>query len=644
MKHRLVLLAVVVACTFAALPSQSGAQSQTLQCESDTYGRKYCAADTRGGVRLTRQISGAACTQGSSWGYDERGVWVSNGCRAEFEVLPVGLGSRSAQAQTVRCEAEGYGRKYCAVEPGGVVRLVRQISGADCTRDSSWGYDSRGIWVSNGCRADFEVLTAGSRPGSPQSVRCEAEGYGRKYCAVDTSGGVRLVRQLGGADCTQGSTWGYDNGGIWVRSGCRADFEVLTAGSGATTAAQSIRCEAEGYGRKYCAADTSGGVRLVRQISGAACTQDSSWGYDSGGVWVSNGCRADFEVMSPGYRRNRVAENVRCEATNVGQRRTYCPADTSGGVRLTRQIGRASCVRDSTWGFNERGIWVSRGCRGDFAVLRAETGYGVSPDLTAQNLPQQDVASQILRCESLQSTGYGRKYCPADTRGGVRLTRQIGSTQCTQGSTWGYDDRGVWVDQGCRAEFELTNSRYPGGRGYTGPVYTTIPAGTELTVRTNDPIDSKIANEGQRYSAVVAADVRDSSGAVVIPKGSDAELVIRTVNGGGITSGSDLILDVETVTVAGRRYAVSTGDLEQKGTEGIGANRRTATMVGGGALLGTLIGAIAGGGKGAAIGAAVGAAAGAGGVILTKGKEVRVPSETVLTFRLDQDVRLRATQ
>src|SRR5439155_19927032 len=102
MKHRLALLAVAVACTFAALPSQSGAQSQTLQCESDGYGRKYCAADTRGGVRLTRQISGAACTQGSSWGYDERGVWVSNGCRAEFEVLPVGLGSGSAQPQTCR--------------------------------------------------------------------------------------------------------------------------------------------------------------------------------------------------------------------------------------------------------------------------------------------------------------------------------------------------------------------------------------------------------------------------------------------------------------------------------------------------------------------------------------------------------------
>ena len=64
-------------------------------------------------------------------------------------------------------------------------------------------------------------------------------------------------------------------------------------------------------------------------------------------------------------------------------------------------------------------------------------------------------------------------------------------------------------------------------------------------------------------------------------------------------------------------------------------------MVGGGAVLGTIIGAIAGGGKGAAIGAVVGGAAGAGGEILTKGKEVRVPSESVLNFRLDQDLRLQ---
>ena len=77
---------------------------------------------------------------------------------------------------------------------------------------------------------------------------------------------------------------------------------------------------------------------------------------------------------------------------------------------------------------------------------------------------------------------------------------------------------------------------------------------------------------------------------------------------------------------------------------GIGANKKTGEYVGGGALLGAIIGAVAGGGKGAAIGAGVGAAAGAGGVILTKGSQVKVPVETVLNFKLDQDLQLQAVQ
>src|SRR5216684_3730602 len=91
----------------------------------------------------------------------------------------------------------------------------------------------------------------------------------------------------------------------------------------------------------------------------------------------------------------------------------------------------------------------------------------------------------------------------------------------------------------------------------------------------------------------------------------------------------------------GRHYNVSTEDLRQGNNRGIGANRRTGEMVGGGAVLGTLLGAIAGGGKGAAIGAIAGAAAGGGVQVLTKGKEVKVPAETVLKFKLDKPLRLQ---
>jgi len=174
-------------------------------------------------------------------------------------------------------------------------------------------------------------------------------------------------------------------------------------------------------------------------------------------------------------------------------------------------------------------------------------------------------------------------------------------------------------------------------------VVRTIPSGTEITVRANEAISSKTAAIDQKFSAQVDQDVLDSSGSVAIPKGSDAQLVIRKATGGSMTTTSDLVLDIESVTLAGTRYAVSTSDVEQTGRQGLGANTRTAEMVGGGAAIGALIGAIAGKGKGAAIGAAVGAAGGAGAQVLTKGKEISVPAETILKFKLDKDLALSMT-
>jgi len=273
-------------------------------------------------------------------------------------------------------------------------------------------------------------------------------------------------------------------------------------------------------------------------------------------------------------------------------------------------------------------------------ALNGRAGQAVINEGDTLRLPYGSASelSSRIRCESFQASGYGRKYCPANTRGGVRLSRRLGVSECVQGSSWGYDSSGVWVDNGCRAEFELQ------GNGQSSGVMssTTIPNGTELSVRTNEAIDSKSAAVGQTFSAVIAADVLDSSGAVAVPKGSDAQLIIRSASGGSITSASDLVLDVDSVTVSGTRYLISTGDLERQGGQGVGANKKTAIMVGGGAALGTLIGAIVGGGKGAAIGAAIGAAGGAGTQVLTKGKQVQVPAETLLSFKLDQDLRLQA--
>jgi len=172
-----------------------------------------------------------------------------------------------------------------------------------------------------------------------------------------------------------------------------------------------------------------------------------------------------------------------------------------------------------------------------------------------------------------------------------------------------------------------------------GPI---LPAGSEIVVRTNETIDSSTSAEGQTFSASIDRDVLGPDGTVLIPKGSDARLVIRRAKAGGDVGTSQLVLDLDSVTLQGQRYMVNTEDIQRSGREGIGKNKRTAEMVGGGTVLGTLLGALAGGGKGAAIGAVAGAAAGGATQVLTRGSAVKVPVETLLTFRLDRPLYLYA--
>jgi hypothetical protein len=115
-----------------------------------------------------------------------------------------------------------------------------------------------------------------------------------------------------------------------------------------------------------------------------------------------------------------------------------------------------------------------------------------------------------------------------------------------------------------------------------------LPVGTEVAVRTNERIDSRDVVEGQTFSAQIEEDIRDTDGSVAIPRGSDVRLVTRRVEVNG-----DITLDVDSITMAGRRYRVSTSDEElQNRKAGVGGNARTGKYVGGGAVLGAIIGAM----------------------------------------------------
>ena len=152
-----------------------------------------------------------------------------------------------------------------------------------------------------------------------------------------------------------------------------------------------------------------------------------------------------------------------------------------------------------------------------------------------------------------------------------------------------------------------------------------IPVGRDITVRTNETIDMKGSSDGRIYTGVVDRDVKDASGHVAIPRGSNAELIVRNVDS------NERAVDLESITVGGNRYVVDAsgqGATTEGQKEGVGKNKRTAKYVGGGAVIGSIIGAIAGG------------AAGAGAQTITRGRDIHVPAESLLTFRLDRPLEL----
>jgi hypothetical protein len=163
-----------------------------------------------------------------------------------------------------------------------------------------------------------------------------------------------------------------------------------------------------------------------------------------------------------------------------------------------------------------------------------------------------------------------------------------------------------------------------------------IPVGTTITVRMIDAVDSKAAHLGQTFRASVDEPVL-VNGQTVIPRGADAlAKLVEDQQSGKFEGKTVLTLALTDITINGQMIDTTTGDVSQA-SKSRGA--RTAKVVGGATALGAIIGALAGGGRGAAIGAASGAAVGGGAEILTKGQQVKIPSETRLNFTLQQPIQ-----
>ena len=169
----------------------------------------------------------------------------------------------------------------------------------------------------------------------------------------------------------------------------------------------------------------------------------------------------------------------------------------------------------------------------------------------------------------------------------------------------------------------------------------TVPAGQSLLVRMIDGVDSSKNRVGDVFHATLETDLYVGN-TLVARKGTDVYGRLAEAKEAGHFSGSaELQLELTRMMIDGRDYPLVSSDYSLKGN---GRGGDTAKKVGGGAVVGAIIGAIAGGGKGAAIGAGAGSAAGAGVQVFTRGQQVKVPSETLLEFRLQQPASVAATQ
>ncbi|MEQ1513365.1 MAG: DUF3011 domain-containing protein [Lysobacteraceae bacterium] len=257
-------------------------------------------------------------------------------------VATAGLASAPTQAQwsdddyeddLIRCESRDGRTERCETD-GADAQLVRQLSGSPCIRGRSWGTDSRGVWVSSGCRADFRIDSGYGYDNSYDNGYGGSYGYGSDYGYGDSSGVFRCESRKG----------------------------------------RTERCNSNG-----------GRAQFVRQLSNTPCIRGRSWGSDSRGVWVSDGCRALFTTnggyggnYGNGYGNNYGYGNdlVRCESRDNRSHSCAMSAGRNGNIRLLRQLSGKPCIENQTWGRSRTGVWVTQGCRAEFVTGRGGNNNG----------------------------------------------------------------------------------------------------------------------------------------------------------------------------------------------------------------------------------------------------------------------------
>ncbi len=201
-----------------------------------------------------------------------------------------------------------------------------------------------------------------------------------------------------------------------------------------------------------CSAPFRGTAIITQQISASACIEGQSWGNKPGAVWVNRGCRARFGIVANtggnngNYPGNNYPDNnhiIVCQSNR--NRYRQCNTNFRGRVQLVRRLNNsAACISGRSWGQREGMVWVSRGCRAQFAAA-GRNNRGGNGDWNRDNNYSVTCSSQnnaTLRCN------WDSRY------GSPRLVQQLSTQTCINGRTWGYEgNRIIWVSGGCRARF-----------------------------------------------------------------------------------------------------------------------------------------------------------------------------------------------
>jgi Protein of unknown function (DUF3011) len=211
------------------------------------------------------------------------------------------LAAGAANAQEIRCQSRNFQYQFCPSD-GEVIHatLARQESQAACVRGRTWGWSNNGVWVSNGCSGRFLVETF--RPLPPWSggdrLRCDSRNFQYEFCFVPQRVfNVDLVRQTSSSACVLGRTWGWREDGVWVNNGCQGEFRVQTQFVPAPPVRPGLTfCASRSFRYNFCETGPISGAQMITQRSQAPCLRGRSWGTTPTGIWVDNGCAANFRI------------------------------------------------------------------------------------------------------------------------------------------------------------------------------------------------------------------------------------------------------------------------------------------------------------------------------------------------------------